>query len=111
MRTAAVVVVVLVISLISLHRNSGIVNQAFYLAIEGGTHHTSGIRVRVQGVGAANREQIEKTFYRAFAQLTPSTANFTLARVIALQAAQHLCASNSAAYNAGRDAWTAVGMN
>ena len=35
----------------------GIANHAFYLAIEGGTNRTSGLAV--QGVGAANREQIE----------------------------------------------------
>ena len=34
-----------------VHTNSGIANQAFYLAIEGGTNRTSGIAV--QGVGAA----------------------------------------------------------
>ncbi len=67
-----------------VHTNSGIPNQAFYLAIEGGTNRTSGIQV--QGVGGSNREQIEKVFYRAFAQLMPSFANFALARVITLQA-------------------------
>jgi bacillolysin len=92
-----------------VHVNSGIANQAFYLAIEGGTNRTSGIRV--QGVGAANREQIEKTFYRAFAQLMPSNATFAMARVITLRAAQDLYGLNSAPYNAVRDAWTAVGVN
>ena len=65
-----------------MHVNSGIPNHAFYLAIEGGTNRTSGIRV--QGVGAANREQIEKIFYRAFTQLMPSNANFSMARAITL---------------------------
>ena len=92
-----------------VHVNSGIPNQAFYLAIEGGTNRTSGIRV--QGVGAANREQIEKVFYRAFAQLMPSNANFSLARLVTLRAAQDLYGLNSAPYNAVRDAWTAVGVN
>ena len=40
------------------HFNSTIASHAFYLAIEGGTNRTSGRTV--QGVGAANREQIEK---------------------------------------------------
>lgn len=92
-----------------VHSNSGIPNHAFYLAIEGGTNRTSGIKV--QGVGASNREQIEKVFYRAFAYLMPSNANFAMARVITLRAAQDLYGLNSAPYNAVRDAWTAVGVN
>jgi thermolysin len=92
-----------------VHANSGIPNHAFYLAIEGGTNRTSGLRVT--GVGAANREQIEKVFYRAFTQLMPSNANFAMARAITLRAAQDLYGLNSAPYNAVRDAWTAVGVN
>jgi thermolysin len=92
-----------------VHINSGISNQAFYLAIEGGTNRTSG--VRVQGVGGSNRVQIEKIFYRAFAQLMPPNANFSLARAITLQAAIDLNGVNSPPYNAVRDAWTAVGVN
>jgi bacillolysin len=92
-----------------VHTNSGISNQAFYLAIEGGVNRTSSIRV--QGVGAANRAQIEKVFYRAFAQLMPRNANFSLARAITLQAATDLYGANSPPYNAVRDAWTAVGVN
>lgn len=92
-----------------VHRNSSIVNHAFYLAVEGGTNRTSGIRVT--GVGMANREQIEKIYYRAFAQLMPSNANFSMARAITLQAAQDLYGASSAAYAAVRDGWTAVGVN
>jgi bacillolysin len=92
-----------------VHTNSGIPNHAFYLAIEGGTNRTSGLRVT--GVGAANREQIEKVFYRAFAQLMPSNADFAMARAITLRAAQDLYGLNSAPYSAVRDAWTAVGVN
>jgi bacillolysin len=92
-----------------VHINSGIANQAFYLAIEGGINRTSGIRV--QGVGGANREQIEKVFYRGFAQLMTSNADFSMARIITLQAAVDLYGLNSAPYNAVRDAWTAVGVN
>jgi bacillolysin len=92
-----------------VHTNSGIPNQAFYLAIEGGTNRTSGIRV--QGVGTANRAQIEKVFYHAFADLMRSTANFSTARALTLQAAIDLYGLNSPPYNAVRDAWTAVGAN
>ena len=43
--------------------NSTLFSHAFYLAIEGGRNATSG--VSVTGVGAANRAQIEKVFFRA----------------------------------------------
>jgi bacillolysin len=92
-----------------VHTNSGIPNQAFYLAIEGGTNRTSG--TRVTGLGSANRDQIEKVFYRAFTQLMPSNATFSMARSVTLRAAQDLYGSTSGAYNAVRDAWTAVGVN
>jgi Zn-dependent metalloprotease len=92
-----------------VHINSGIANNAFYLAIEGGTNRTSGLSV--QGVGAANREQIEKVFYRAFTQLLPSNARFTTARAATLQAAQDLYPGNNSVANALTQAWTAVGVN
>ena len=81
-----------------VHINSGIPNQAFYLAVEGGRNRISGITV--QGVGAANREQIERAFYRAFVFLLPASANFSTARAATIQAARDLYGANSAA--AGR---------
>jgi thermolysin len=92
-----------------VHINSGISNQAFYLAIEGGTNRTSGMTV--QGVGGANREQIEKVFYRAFTQLMPSNSTFSVARAATIQAARDLYGGNSAAEQAVTAAWTAVGVN
>jgi Zn-dependent metalloprotease len=92
-----------------VHRNSGIANQAFYLAIEGGTNRTSGLAV--QGVGGGSREQIEKVFYRAFTQLLPSNATFSVARAATIQAARDLYGANSAAERAVTQAWTAVGVN
>ncbi|MEP6916618.1 MAG: M4 family metallopeptidase, partial [Acidobacteriota bacterium] len=92
-----------------VHVNSGISNQAFYLAIEGGTNRTSGLSV--QGVGAANREQMEKVFYRAFTQLLPANATFAVARAATIQAARDLNGANSAAERAVTSAWTAVGVN
>ena len=92
-----------------VHINSGIPNHAFYLAIEGGTNRTSGLAV--QGVGAANREQIERVFYRGFtAFLTPSS-NFAQARQATLRAASELYGDSSAAFRAVGQAWTAVGVN
>jgi bacillolysin len=92
-----------------VHINSGIPNHAFFLAIEGGTNRTSGLSV--QGVGAANREQIEKVFYRAFVFLLPSDATFSIARAATIQAARDLYPANAAVVNAVTQAWTAVGVN
>lgn len=92
-----------------VHINSGISNQAYYLAIEGGTNRTSGLSV--QGVGGANREQIEKVFYRAFTQLLPANSTFSVARAATIQAARDLYGNNSAAERAVTQAWTAVGVN
>ena len=92
-----------------VHTNSGIPNQVYYLAIEGGTNRTSGLSV--QGVGVANREQIEKTMYRAFAQMMPANATFAVARSVTVQAATDLYGSSSAAVRAVTQAWTAVGVN
>ncbi len=91
-----------------VHINSGIANNAFYLAIEGGTNKSSGRAV--QGVGAANRAQIEKVFYRAFVYLLPSSANFSTARAATIRAAQDLYGVGSAAEQAVTQAWDAVGV-
>jgi hypothetical protein len=56
-----------------VHLNSTVLSHAFYLAIEGGRNATSG--VSVTGVGAANRSQIEKVFFRAETQLMPNNAS------------------------------------
>jgi thermolysin len=91
-----------------VHTNSGIPNHVYYLAIEGGTNRTSGLSV--QGVGQANREQIEKVMYRAFTQLMPSNATFSVARAVTIQAAIDLYGTSSAAVRALTQAWTAVGV-
>jgi thermolysin len=91
-----------------VHINSGIPNHAYYLAIEGGRHR---LGASVQGVGGANREQIERVFYRAFtAFLTPS-ATFSQARAATLQAARELYGTGSAAETAVTQAWNAVGVS
>lgn len=91
-----------------VHTNSGIANHAFYLAIEGGVNRTSGLSV--QGVGAANRDQIEKVFYRAFVFLMPPNSTFATARAATIQAARDLYGTNSNAERAVTQAWTAVGV-
>jgi thermolysin len=92
-----------------VHSNSGIPNHAFYLAIEGGTNRISGLVV--QGVGGANREQIERVFYRGFTAFLTPNANFAQARQATLRAASELYGDSSAAYRAVQQAWTAVGVN
>lgn len=92
-----------------VHTNSTIASHAFYLAIEGGTNRTSGLSV--QGVGAGNREQIEKVFYRAFVYLLASTAKFADARAATTQAARDLYGAGSTVERAVLQAWTAVGVN
>jgi bacillolysin len=91
-----------------VHINSGIPNHVFYLAVEGGTNRVSGLAVR--GVGAANREQIERAFYRAFTLMLPPSADFSLARATTLQAARDLFGTGSQAERALAEAWTAVGV-
>jgi thermolysin len=91
-----------------IHINSTIVSHAFYLAVEGGTNRTSGLAV--QGVGGANREQMERVFYRAFVFLLPSSATFATARAATIQAARDLYGANSPAERAVTQAWTAVGV-
>lgn len=92
-----------------VHTNSGIANHAFYLAVEGGTNRTSGLTV--QGVGGANRERVEKTFYRAFTQMLPSNATFAIARAATLQAARDLYGAGSDVERAVGQAWSACGVN
>ena len=91
-----------------VHTNALIATHAFYLAIEGGTNGTSGLGVA--GVEAANRDQIEDIFYRAFVTLLPSNATFSIARAATIQAAQDLYGAGSAAEQAVIEAWTAVGV-
>jgi hypothetical protein len=90
------------------HANGVILGHAFYLAIEGGTDRTSG--QSVQGVGAANRDQIEKAFFRALTVLLPSSATFGLTRTATIQAARDLYGAGSAPERAITQAWDAVGV-
>ena len=92
-----------------VHINSGIPNHAFFLAIEGGTNRTSGLAVT--GVGGANREQIERIFYRGFTSYLTPNATFAQARQATLRAASELFGDSSAAFRAVQQAWTAVGVN
>ena len=90
------------------HYNSTIASHAFYLAIEGGTNRTSG--QTVQGVGAANRDQIEKVFFRALTTMLPSSSTFALTRATTIQAARDLYGAGGAVERAVTEAWDAVGV-
>ena len=92
-----------------VHTNSLIPGHAYYLAIEGGTNRVSGLTV--SGVGAANREQMEQVFYRAFTVLMTRNADFAAARAATIQSARDLYGAGSAAERAVTQAWTAVGVN
>jgi bacillolysin len=92
-----------------VHTNSTIATHAFYLAIEGGENQTS--QLRVEGAGAANRQQIENVFYRAFVQLMPSDATYAVARAATIQSARDLYGEGSAVERAVTEAWSAVGVN
>jgi Zn-dependent metalloprotease len=90
------------------HYNGVILGHAFYLAIEGGRNRVSGLTVT--GVGAANREQIEKAFFRALTVLLPASATFGLTRTATIQAARDLYGAGSAPERAITEAWDAVGV-
>jgi thermolysin len=90
------------------HYNGVIAGHAFYLAVEGGTNRTSGLLVT--GVGASNRDQIEKAFFRAVTLLMPSSSTFALARLTTIQAARDLYGAGSAAERSITQAWDAVGV-
>ena len=91
-----------------VHINSLIPGHAYYLAIEGGTNRVSGLSAT--GVGAANREQIEQVFYRAFTVLMTREADFAAARAATIQSARDLYGAASATEQAVTQAWTAVGV-
>ena len=91
-----------------VHVNATILSHAFYLAVEGGRNATSG--VTVQGVGAANRIQIERAFFRAMTVMMPNVPSMQTAGQTILQAAIDLYGDNAAATVAVRQALQAVGL-
>jgi bacillolysin len=91
-----------------IHHNSGIVNQAFYLLVEGGVNRTSGRSA--PGLGAANREKAEKIFYRGFTSYLTPSATFSDARAATVQAARELYGPTSGEAAAAAAAWNAVGV-
>ena len=89
------------------HWNSTILSHAFYLAIEGGTHRTSGITV--DGVGGERRPEIERIFFRAMTHLMSAARSFRIAAAVIRQSAADLAASSDAE-RAVDEALRAVGL-
>ena len=92
----------------ALHWNSTILSHAFYLAIEGGQNATSGLSVA--GVGAVNRDQIERVFFRAMTAIMPRFADFPITAAVLCQSARDLFGFNSAVSRAVDQALLAVGL-
>jgi Zn-dependent metalloprotease len=61
-------------------------------------------------VGAVNRAQIEKVFFRAETQLMPNNASFQTAAAVVIQAAVDLYGASSPATQAVTQAMIAVGL-
>ena len=89
-----------------VHSNSAIPSLAFYLAIEGGQHRGRS----VQGVGAANRQQIERVWYRAFTSFLTPSATLSHARAATIQAARELYGGDPRVEQAVTQGWAAVGV-
>lgn len=89
------------------HWNSTILSHAFYLAVEGGTHRSSGMTV--EGVGGDNRAEIERIFFRALTELMPASASLPIAAAVIRQAAFDLAPAGDA-QRAVDQALRAVGL-
>jgi Zn-dependent metalloprotease len=64
----------------------------------------------VTGVGGANREKMEKIFFRAFTRMLTRTSRFSDARAATLQSARDLYGATDASVTALTQAWDAVGV-
>jgi len=91
-----------------VHLNATILSHAFYLAIEGGRNATSGLAV--QGVGATNRVQVERAFFRAMTLMMPNVPSMSVAAQATAQAAVDLYGAASPPAVAIRQAMQAVGL-
>ena len=91
-----------------VHWNSTVLSHAFYLAIEGGTHETTGLIV--QGVGGERRREIEQVFFRAMTKLMPPRAHVGIAAQAVRVAALDLFGISSDVFAAAHQALNAVGL-
>ena len=91
-----------------VHWNSTVLSHAFYLAIEGGTHETTGLTV--PGVGGDRRHDIERVFFRAMTELMPPNANVAIAALAVRVTAIDLFGAGSDVFAAVHQALNAVGL-
>ena len=91
-----------------VHWNSTVLSHAFYLAIEGGTHETSGLTV--PGVGGDRRHDVERVFFRAMTELMPPRANVEIAALAVRIAALDLFGAGSDVFAAVHQALNVVGL-
>ncbi|MYH29215.1 MAG: M4 family metallopeptidase [Acidobacteria bacterium] len=80
------------------HWNSTILSHAFYLAVEGGRNKTTGLTV--QGVGGANRHDVERAYFRALTDLMPNAASMPMAASVIVQSAADLFGVGSTTHQA-----------
>ncbi|MGN7415355.1 M4 family metallopeptidase [Paenibacillus sp. SAF-068] len=86
-----------------VHINSGIINKAYYLAAQGGTHNG----VTVTGIG---RDKAIQIFYSTLVNYLTPTSKFAAAKTATIQAAKDLYGANSAEATAITKAYQAVGL-
>ena len=91
-----------------IHWNATILGHAFHLAVEGGRNRTTGLTA--QGVGGANRSEVERAFFRAMTHLMPNSATLPTAADVIRQSAADLSGAGSATYRAIDEALRAVGL-
>jgi len=91
-----------------VHINATLLGHAYYLAIEGGANRTSGLTV--QGVGTANRLQIERIFFNTLVNQLPRFPTFSIAADCLFASAVELYGAGSAPAIAIAQALTAVGI-
>ena len=91
-----------------VHWNSTILSHAYYLAIEGGTHASSGLTVT--GVGPGRRHDIERVFFRAMTELMPPRTTVEMAAAAVRQAAVDVFGAGSDVLAAVDLALSAVGL-
>jgi bacillolysin len=88
-----------------VHFNSGIVNLAFYLLAEGGSHPRDATEVQVAGIGIEPAAQV---FYQANTQYFGATTDFEEARYALADSADVLYGDCSAAWRGVHTALDAV---
>lgn len=91
-----------------IHWNSTILSHSFYLAVEGGRHHSSG--ADVAGAGGANRDRVARAYVRAMTELMPVRGTFAMMAAAVRQSAVDLYGADSVEHAAVDQALSAVGL-